>query len=97
MKTWIKRTPTAMLLLGVIAAGVFWYRQREKGQPVTFETAKVTRGNIVVTIAASGTLEPEEIVDVGAQISGRILSFGKDTDGRTVDSGQIASSTYATA
>ena len=30
------------------------------------------------TISATGTLEPEEVVDVTAQVSGQIVSFGDD-------------------
>jgi HlyD family secretion protein len=80
MKKWIKRIVAALVVLAAIGITAAWYRQRGTSQTVAFETAKVTRGNLLVTIAASGTLEPEEVVDVGAQISGRILSFGKDTD-----------------
>ena len=32
-------------------------------------------------ISASGTVEPEELINVGAQVSGKIMSFGKDADG----------------
>ena len=45
----------------------------------------VTRGDVVSTIAASGTLEPDELVDVGSQVSGKIVSFGLDRDGAEVD------------
>ena len=30
------------------------------------------------TISASGTLEPEDVVDVGAQVVGQIIAFGED-------------------
>jgi HlyD family secretion protein len=36
-------------------------------------------------INASGTLVPEEVVDVGAQVAGRILRFGEDLDGKPVN------------
>jgi HlyD family secretion protein len=87
MKKWIKRTVVTVVVLGVIVVAVAWTLQRGNGQAVSFETARVTRDTLRVTIAASGTLEPEEVVDVGAQISGRILSFGKGIDGKTVDYG----------
>jgi len=38
-----------------------------------------------VSIGATGTVEPEEVIDVGAQVAGRIMSFGKDANGNTVD------------
>ena len=43
-----------------------------------FRTAPITRGDLVVSITATGTVEPEEVIDVGAQVAGLILSFGKD-------------------
>jgi len=39
----------------------------------------------VATISATGTVEPVEVVDVGAQVAGRISSFGTDTGGKTID------------
>jgi HlyD family secretion protein len=87
MRTWIKQTAAAVIGLGVLGTAAAWFLQQGTGQSVSFETANVTRGNILVRIAASGTLEPEEVVDVGARISGQIQSFGKDVDGKTVDYG----------
>jgi HlyD family secretion protein len=89
MKKWIKRVAIAVAALTAVGLATAWCLQRTNSKVATFETAKVLRGNLLVTIAASGTLEPEEVVDVGAQISGRILSFGKATDGKTVDYGAV--------
>ena len=52
---------------------------------VAFATAEVTRGSVVQTVAATGTIEPEELVDIGAQVSGKILYFGKGLDGAELD------------
>lgn len=52
-----------------------------------FRTAPVKKGDLLSTISASGVLEPEEVVDVGAQVAGRIVAFGKDSSGRTIDYG----------
>jgi HlyD family secretion protein len=38
----------------------------------------VERGTLKATIQATGTLEPEEVIDIGAQIVGQIKSFGND-------------------
>ena len=46
----------------------------------TYTTAKVDRGNLDLIIRATGTLEPEEVIDVGAQVAGLINDFGKDLD-----------------
>ncbi len=62
---------------GVGAAGL-WYWNDPKNHLITFKTVPVKRGDLMVTINATGTLEPEEVVDIGAQIVGQIRSFGTD-------------------
>jgi HlyD family secretion protein len=44
----------------------------------TFRTARVTRGVIEATVRAKGTLEPEQVVEVGARVAGQIQKFGLD-------------------
>ena len=47
--------------------------------PMTsFRTVAIKRGDLLSTISATGTVEPEEVVDVGAQVMGLILEFGPD-------------------
>jgi HlyD family secretion protein len=68
-------------LVGVTAA---WYLNR--GDPAaTYRTVAARRADIVATISATGTIVPEDVVDVGAQVNGQIASFGKDVDGKSVD------------
>jgi HlyD family secretion protein len=50
---------------------------------------QVKRGDLQATINATGTVEPEEVVDIGAQVAGRIVSFGKDKNGEEVDYGSV--------
>jgi HlyD family secretion protein len=38
-------------------------------------------------IGATGTVEPEEVVDVGAQVAGQIRVFGTDKHGKSIDYG----------
>ena len=80
-----------ILLLLALAAGA-WYFLRAKGDAapaakgeVAYDTAAVSRGDVVSTIAASGTIEPEELVDVGSQVSGKIVAFGTGTKGEEID------------
>jgi HlyD family secretion protein len=56
---------------------------------VVFRTVPIERGDIISTIGATGTLEPEERVDIGAQVAGLIVSFGTDANGRQVDYNSI--------
>ena len=87
MKHVLKKVVVALVLLGLVGGAAAWYLQRDGDQAVTFRTAKVTRGDLLISIGATGTLEPEEVIDVGAQVAGQILTFGKDADGKTVDYG----------
>lgn len=60
---------------------------RSAGEPSgnSFRTSEIVRGDLVLTVNATGTVEPEEVIDVGAQVAGQIVSFGKDIHGQTVD------------
>ena len=88
MKRPVKRILIGVAILAAAAAAALtWVVLRGNGQAVAYRTAAVQRGDLLVAISATGTVEPEEVIDVGAQIAGQILSFGKDTNGRTVDYG----------
>jgi HlyD family secretion protein len=87
MKHWIRKLAIALVVLGLVGGAAAWYVQRGGDQDVAFRTAKVARGDLLISIDATGTLEPEEVIDVGAQVAGQILSFGRDADGKTVDYG----------
>lgn len=71
-----------IILLGAvgvaIAAGIFWYLSFAGSATITFRTAAVMRGNLLASVSATGTIEPEEVVDVGAQVVGMILELGRD-------------------
>lgn len=70
----------------VLAGGIWWWHSRG-GEILSFTTTEVKRGDVSATISASGTIEPLEVVDIGAQVDGRISAFGKDTEGKVVDYG----------
>jgi HlyD family secretion protein len=63
------------------------YLLRGSAKSTGFKTVQVKRGDLQATISATGTVEPEEVVDIGAQVAGRIVSFGKDAHGQEVDYG----------
>jgi len=84
----MRRIVLAVLLL-LLVAGAFgvWYFRASARPAVSFRTEPVTRGELVATISATGTLEPEEVIDVGAQVAGQIKEFGVGLDGKTIDYG----------
>src|ERR1043166_9516776 len=79
----------AVVIIAVLGGGAVWYAQAHSASGLTFKTAPITRGDLVATISATGTIEPEEVVDVGAQVAGQIIAFGKDKNGKTIDYGSV--------
>jgi HlyD family secretion protein len=75
----------AIVLVALGTGGAGWYWHNSEKPTVEYRVANVRRGDVVASIVASGTLEPEEVVDVGTQVAGQIQSFGKDADGKPVD------------
>ena len=68
----------ALLGVAVIGGGGWWYVHHSKAPEVNYRTAEVKQGDMLASIGATGTLEPEEVVDVGAQVAGQIIAFGQD-------------------
>ncbi|MEQ1912785.1 MAG: biotin/lipoyl-binding protein, partial [Vicinamibacterales bacterium] len=75
----MKKIVAAVLLLGTIGGGGYWYyRYSKKPTAPTVTTAAVTRGDIVETVGATGTLQAVTTVQVGSQVSGNIAYLGAD-------------------
>jgi HlyD family secretion protein len=90
MKRLSKTTIIVIVALGLIGIISVWYSHHSAGgQALSYSTAEVKRGDLIITISATGTVEPEEVVDVGAQVAGQINSFGKDKDGNTINYGSV--------
>ena len=86
-KLWKLAVPAAVV--AVIVAGA-WFGYgffAQSGTDYSFKTEKIVRDDLTSAISASGTVEPEELVNVGAQVTGKIMAFGRDASGGTVDYG----------
>ena len=83
----MKKFLFAAVVLAGVGAGVYYGFFKKDEEKVSFRTASVETKDIVKTIDATGTVEPEDLVDVAARVSGEIIAFGKDKDGREVDYG----------
>jgi HlyD family secretion protein len=79
----------ALLVAGLCTAAATLLFHNKTNLTATLRTATITRGSLSATVSATGTIEPEEVVDVGAQVGGQIDSFGKDKDGKTIDYGSV--------
>lgn len=91
MQVWIWKPTLAFLVCGVAATlAALPFFQPAAGETAVWKTTRVERGNLEVTISATGTLEPEEVIDVGAQVAGKILEFGRDpVTGGPIDYGSV--------
>lgn len=87
MKPKLKRPLILVVIACILVFAASMFLRSGQSQPVSFRTVAVQRGDVQATISATGTVEPEEVVDVGAQVGGIILAFGKDAAGKTVDYG----------
>ncbi|MDR0931572.1 MAG: efflux RND transporter periplasmic adaptor subunit [Victivallales bacterium] len=88
MKKFLRYLLTLLILAILFWGGIWAYRQwfGQKTRTV-FHTEEVERINLESTISATGTVEPEELVNVGAQVNGKIAVFGNDVKGNPVDYG----------
>lgn len=74
-----------LVVLVGLGAGGWYYVKGARSAPPAFRTVEVIRTDVESAIAATGTLVPEETVDVGAQVNGKIASFGTDKAGKPID------------
>lgn len=75
----MKKIVAAVLLLGIVGGGGYWYYRYSKTPTApTVTRAAVTRGDIVETVGATGTLQAVTTVQVGSQVSGNIAYLGAD-------------------
>src|SRR5512137_2261234 len=86
----IRRTGLMALvvLAAAAAAGAYYWSAREDKQAPTYRFAKVERGPLTATVAASGTLNPVTSVQVGTQVSGQIKELFVDFNS-PVKAGQL--------
>jgi HlyD family secretion protein len=78
----LRKAVLAGLVVGLLGGASWWARQRQtSGAPgFSFRTEKAVRGNLTASVSATGTVVPEEVIDVGAQVVGQIKEFGPDLD-----------------
>jgi HlyD family secretion protein len=87
-----RRRPWGWIVLAVLAAavvgGLVWRSQTAKKAGIRYVTTRATMGEIVESIEATGTVQPLLSVQVGAQVSGRVLRVHTDFN-QTVREGDL--------
>src|SRR5437773_3582799 len=84
----MKRALIGRLVGGAIGAGAGAYYIRRGGPEIQVNTAPITRGDIIDSVGATGTLQAVTTVQVGSQVSGNIQSLGADFNS-IVKKGQV--------
>src|SRR5438034_9182551 len=84
----MKRAIFVLLIIAAIGVGTGAYYIRRGGSDITVNTAPVTRGDIIDTVGATGTLQAVTTVQVGSQVSGTIQYLGADFNS-IVHKGQV--------
>ena len=74
----LKRLPVWGLLLLLAMFVMFKWFTGQNGSAIEYKTVEAERGDITVTVTATGNLEPTNQVDVGTEISGTIESVAVD-------------------
>ena len=58
-----------LVLAALVAGGSVLYAKLSGPEASgSFRTGTVTRGDMLITVGATGILQPEEVVDIGAQV-----------------------------
>ena len=90
MKSTVKLIILLLIIAALVILAVWGYRSySDTGEKTVFRTDQLARAELMRTISATGTVEPEELVNVGAQVQGMIAKFGTDTAGKSVDYGSV--------
>ena len=76
------RTIVLIVLVGAVlgGGGYLWWVSTAGASGPNYKTEAVVRKNLDATITSTGTIEPVQVIDVGAQVQGQILHFGKVKD-----------------
>ncbi len=86
----MRKIPKSYFVIGgVVLVGLLLLAMcSRRPKPPELATAVVTRGDIEDTVLATGALQPVQLVSVGAQVSGRVISL-KVAVGDHVAKGQV--------
>ena len=83
------RWTVALFVIGAVLLILFvYFRNKAAAATVHYETLPVTRGNLVETVSATGTLAPVNEVEVGSEVSGTMKTVEVDYNDR-VKVGQV--------
>jgi HlyD family secretion protein len=84
---WQRYAKWAAIILVVLAAAYFTFG-RDNAKAVTYTTQDVVKGDLTVTVTATGNLEPRNQVEIGSELSGLVSKVNVDVNAE-VNAGQV--------
>lgn len=72
-------------MIGIAVLSLLIVGCSKQDDVVVYRTEGAVQEQIREEIQATGTIQPEDLIDVGAQVTGQILAFGVDAKGGEVD------------
>jgi HlyD family secretion protein len=91
LRVWWRRSIVwiAVGLVLLAGAGVYFWQVRAKSNAApVFVTEAVNRGNLTLTVAANGTIQPTTSVNIGSELSGTVKRVLVDVNDR-IKKGQV--------
>lgn len=90
-RAWYRR-PTiwgSIAIVLAVAAGLWYWQWRNAANAApTYTTQAVSRGNLTLTVAANGTIQPTRSISIGSELSGTVLKVNVDVND-TIKKGQV--------
>jgi HlyD family secretion protein len=85
-----RRTTWAALLVVLLLLGAFWWWRTSVAANAApaYSTETVARGDITLSVAANGTIQPTRTISIGSELSGTVRSVNVDVNDR-ITKGQV--------
>lgn len=75
---WVRRSAILLGVVLIVAAVVAWRIKHRPPPPSKYVLQKTTTGDVIETVQSTGTVQPLTQVQVGAQVSGRVVKVYVD-------------------
>lgn len=88
VRRWAWRAAALIAILAVVVGGFVIWRRVSRPEAPEFQTAALSRGDVRAVVEATGTIQPVRTVEVGPDVSGRVVAVHADFND-AVDEGQV--------
>ncbi len=80
----LKKLIILVIIIIALIIGISFIKGKDTKAVASFETEKVTKGNLTITVSATGSLKPRNQVDVGSELSGIVKTVDVDFNDNVV-------------